>query len=60
MMDKYISSRTARIVFKVPVREQKNVSHCHISHMTPVALPQQRAGTGPTSPRFPVLGIVIV
>ena len=26
-MDKYISSRTARTVFKVPVREQKKISH---------------------------------
>ena len=27
MMDKYISSRAARTVFKVPVREQKKMSH---------------------------------
>ena len=27
MMDKYISSRAARNVFKVPVREQKKMSH---------------------------------
>jgi hypothetical protein len=27
MMDKYISSRAARTVFKVPVREQKKISH---------------------------------
>ena len=33
---------------------------CHIFHMTPIALPQYRAGAGPTSPRFPVLGTGIV
>ena len=27
MMDKYISSRAVRTVFKVPVREQKKISH---------------------------------
>ena len=33
---------------------------CHILHMTPVVFPQHRAGAGPTSPRFPVLGTGIV
>ena len=48
MMDKYTSSRTAIIVFKVPVREQKKMSHTMIrySKQTRLSVSMAEGGKG--------------